>query len=133
MKISQACQAYLQHCKHNKQLSHHSISAYKRDLKCFMQAITIKYIRGYDREVLRQYLVHLNHSNLSKRTIKRRVACLKSMFRWLELEEQIEYNPFHKIEIKIKLPQQLPRNISKSNITKLYQAALAQLDFDQQI
>lgn len=128
MKIHQACKEYLHHCKHNKQLSHHSISAYKRDLTCFIQAVHITFLKDCNKEVLKQYLTHLNYSNLSKRTIKRRVACLKSMFRWLEMEEQIEYNPFHKLEIKIKLPLQLPRNISKINVSRVYQTALSELN-----
>ena len=133
MKIQKACSDFLKHCKYTKQLSYHTITAYNRDLVCFVELTKIKYVDECDKTVLKQYLISLNKMQLSKKTIKRRIACLKTMFRWLELDEVIEINPFHKIEIKIKLPQQLPRNIPKSDLVKVYNAAKHQIQNDRNI
>ena len=69
---------------------------------------------------------------LSIRTIKRRIACLKSMFRWLELEDIIEINPFHKTDVSLKTPNQLPRNISKSDLRKMLKSARSSLNLSKE-
>ncbi len=64
----------------------------------------------------------------SKSTVKRRVACYKSMFSWFENEELIQQTPFHKLDIKIKLPLRLPRNLSNEELKKLRRASIANLE-----
>ncbi len=127
MKINKVCDQFLSHCEYNKQLSHHSIAAYKRDLCCFVDFTTPINLLACDKFILKDYLKFLNTEGNAKKTIKRRLACLKSMFRWLELEEQIEINPFHKIDVSFKMPRQLPRNIPKSDLNKMLTAAKNQL------
>ena len=128
MKINEVCNQFLSHCEFSKQLSHHSITAYKRDLFCFTKFIGHIDLIACDKFKLKDYLKFLNEQGYAKKTIKRRLACLKSMFRWLELEEQIEVNPFHKIDVSFKLPRQLPRNIPKSDLYKMLATAKRQLN-----
>ncbi len=123
----------MSHCEHNKRLSEHTLAAYQRDLDCFLafkQSLTIV---DCDKEHLKRYVVWLNQQDLSVKTVKRRLACLKSMFRWLELEEVIENNPFHKLDFNLKLPRQLPRNIPKKELKKILKAArmLANVPVDE--
>jgi site-specific recombinase XerD len=132
MHSTQACKQFLAHCQHNKRLSAHTIKAYQQDLACFTLLTQAQVITCFDKKQLKDYLLQLHQMNLSLRTIKRRIACLKSMFRWLELEEVVDINPFHKADIQLKMPQQLPRNIPKSDLRKMLKAARLNLNLGKE-
>nr|VFJ58751.1 MAG: integrase/recombinase XerD [Candidatus Kentron sp. FM]VFJ60380.1 MAG: integrase/recombinase XerD [Candidatus Kentron sp. FM]VFK12789.1 MAG: integrase/recombinase XerD [Candidatus Kentron sp. FM] len=131
MKINDACQDYLDFCRHHKQLSEHSLRAYLIDLGEFQRfADPSLPITECDKHLLRGYARHLlTERNLKEASVKRRIACLKALFRWLETEDLLENNPFHKAAIKIKLPARLPRSLGKEEVRKLLQAPLAELGF----
>ncbi|WDE04577.1 tyrosine-type recombinase/integrase [Thalassomonas viridans] len=128
MLNNEVCEQFLSHCQHGKQLSPHTIRAYKQDLASFVKLVKEQDIQSFDKTQLKDYVIKLHQSELSIRTIKRRIACLKSMFRWLELEDIIEVNPFHKADISVKVPKQLPRNIPKNNLRKMLKAARLNLN-----
>lgn len=78
-----------------------------------------------DRQQLRQYLGHLFETRRLKETsVKRRIACLKVMFRWLELDEVITISPFHRLDARIRLPKRLPRNLTDDEVRKLRRVAM---------
>ena len=124
MKLAESCRQYLSHCQINKRLSSHSMRAYEHDLKHICEFYgPAKAVLDIDREQLKALITWLNQSDLSQASIKRRVACLKAMFRWMELEDIIETNPFHKLELKVKLPHRLPRNIPRQELITLLLSA----------
>nr|VFK81000.1 MAG: integrase/recombinase XerD [Candidatus Kentron sp. SD] len=131
MKISDACQDYLDFCRHHKQLSVHSLRAYFIDLGEFQRFAGLSLlITDCDKHLLRGYARHLlTERALKEASVKRRIACLKALFRWLETEELLEVNPFHKAAIKIKLPSRLPRSLGKDEIRKLLHAPVTGLGF----
>jgi len=45
----------------------------------------------------------------------------------LVFDEILSDNPFHKVDIKIKLPTQIPKNISKADLKNLHQTAINEL------
>ncbi|MCF6435979.1 tyrosine-type recombinase/integrase [Pseudoalteromonas sp. MMG022] len=128
MQISETCEQFLAYCKTNKQLSTLTLKAYRQDLTTFQSLVREQEISEFDKKQLQNYLHRLQQTSLSVRTIKRRIACLKAMFRWLEREEFIQTNPFHKADISIKVPTQLPRNIPKSNLRKMLRTARTNLN-----
>ncbi|MGL1956602.1 MAG: tyrosine-type recombinase/integrase [Colwellia sp.] len=132
MLTKDVCEQFLSHCQHTKQLSTHTIKAYKQDLASFNLLVQEQQIYDFDKKQLKNYVFQLHKMELSLRTIKRRIACLKSMFRWLELEDIIEVNPFHKTDVSIKLPRQLPRNIPKNNLRKMLKSARINLNLHKE-
>lgn len=85
-------------------------------------------IGSIDRTHLRGYLRHLFETRgLKETSVKRRVACLKVLFRWLELDEVIALNPFHRMDARIRLPQRLPRSLSHEEMRKLLGTAALRL------
>ena len=58
-------------------------------------------------------------SKFASRTMKRKVATLKTFFSFLEFEESIETNPFHKVRIKIKLDKLLPKILSIAELNAI--------------
>jgi len=114
MEISNACEAFLTHCQIDKNLSPHTLRAYRADLEdfgCFMGAKTK--ISECRKERFREYLSYLSQKRgLKEASSKRRFACLKAAFAWLEEEEILNENPFHKYKVRIKLPSRLPRALT---------------------
>lgn len=99
---------YLTACKSMKGLSELTLKAYRIDLKQFCN-----FMNGrdyFDKAELNAY-IHMLHRLYKPKSAKRKIACIKAFYRYMEIEEIIAFNPFHKIIIKYKEPIKLPRTI----------------------
>lgn len=107
---------YLYVCKKSKGLSKATLKAYKIDFKQFEEFMFDKnYLSKND---LVAY-VQLQHDRYKPKTAKRKIACIKAFYHYLEIENIIEYNPFHKILLKYKEPILLPKTIPLDYIYKI--------------
>lgn len=129
MNLQQASDEFLTQCRVVKNLSPHTLRAYATDLQEFIAfAGADLLVAGVDRPQLRAYLRHLFEVRRLKETsIKRRLACLKVMFRWLELDEVIPISPFHRLDARIKMPRRLPRCLSAEEARQLLAAPASRL------
>jgi site-specific recombinase XerD len=126
MNVAHACADFLTHCRVAKDLSSRTLRAYTIDLSEFERFVGIgTQVDIVDRPSRRRYLTHLFEARKLKETsVKRRLACLKVMFRWLELDEVISVSPFHRLDARIRLPKRLPRNLSDDEVRRLRRIAL---------
>lgn len=121
MDIAEAIKFFITHCLYEKNLGSNTITAYKIDLKQFSEFLkkneysTI--LVEIDKVILREYLEHLN--TYKPKTIKRKIACLKAMFSFLEFEDAIAINPFRKMRIRIKEPKNLPISMSNDEVKQI--------------
>lgn len=131
MQLRQACDEFLVHCRVAKNLSPHSLRAYAIDLEEFQRFFgPIRGVGEVDRNGLRGYLRHLFDARKLKETsIKRRLACLKVLFRWLEQEDVVPITPFHRFDGRLKLPQRLPRSLTRDEMRRLLDHAAQQAGF----
>lgn len=129
MDIATACTEFLAHCRVAKKLSHHTLRAYTSDLMEFRGfAGAARPVGSVDRTLLRGYLAHLfERRGLKEASVKRRIACLKAMYRWLELEETVAISPFHRMDLRIRLPRRLPRNLGREELRRLLAAPAKRL------
>lgn len=126
MKLSEVCGLYLDYCKNIKNLSTLSVNAYYHDLKSFQNLMGEGCkIATVSRQSIYQYIDSLFEEEKSASTVKRRIACLKTMFKWLDEEGIIQHNPFSKFDLKIKIPRRLPRNIKVNELKQMAQSAQA--------
>ena len=125
LTVARACESFLLHCRVARNLSLHTLRAYGADLSEFARfAGADTEIEACDRACLRAYLQHLFEvRHLKEASVKRRMACLKAMFRWLEREGALELSPFHRMELNIRLPKRLPRSLTRGEIRALLAAA----------
>ena len=86
-----------------KGAAQHTLNSYAHDLRQFMEFAgeDIQWERVSKAE-LRRFLSHLNRQGYSRRTVSRKVSCLRSFFRFLLKEEIISSNP----ALDIELPKQ---------------------------
>jgi integrase/recombinase XerD len=115
---------FLFHCRVEKNLSIHTLKAYKLDLDQFINYLSINGkvidIEKIDKQTLREYLQQLVENNKIK-TVKRKIATLKALFNYLEFEDRIPVNPFRKMRIKIKEPLHLPGVLTLNEVKTLFQ------------
>ena len=128
INIEKEAQNYLTVCSDSKGLSTLTIKAYKIDLKQF--CLYMKRRGCFDKNELSAYINSL-HQHYKPKTAKRKIACLKAFYRYMEIEEIIEINPFHKITLKYKEPITLPKTIPIATVKDILRYSYSRLDSAQ--
>ena len=119
-ELSNEIENYLRVCADAKGLSPLTLKAYKIDFKQFST-----FMDGKDclsKECLCEYIEHL-HRRYKPKSAKRKVACIKAFYRYMEMEDIIEINPFHKIKVKYKEPFVLPKIIPLPDVQNILRYA----------
>lgn len=117
MVLKEEIDKYLHYCRFQKELDGKTVKAYRQDLQQFMTFMEW-YDKGMGKEAINAYLQHI-HDNYKQKTVKRKIASVKALFHYLEEEEVIEHDPFHKIKTKFKEEMILPKIVPRSVIEKL--------------
>jgi integrase/recombinase XerC len=88
--------------------SPHTIKGYAKDLEVFAAYIGPSDWKRIDHIRIRGFLSHLYERGLSKPSVARALAALRSLYRWLAREGIVEQNPAALVSTP-KLPKKLPR------------------------
>jgi integrase/recombinase XerD len=80
-----------------------------------------------DKTHLRGFIRHL-HAFLAERSLKRKVATMKSLFHFLEREDVIPVSPFRKMDVRIREARRLPRTVPIDQIARLFRHVYAARD-----
>src|SRR5215471_18986858 len=88
--------------------SPHTTKAYRTDLEQFSAYAGPQGWRDIDHVLIRGYLSNLYERGLSKTSVARALAALRSLYRWLAQEGEVDQNPA-KLVATPKLPKKLPR------------------------
>jgi len=88
--------------------SPHTIKAYRTDLAQFAEYVGPQSWRDIDHVLIRGYLANLYERGLSKTSVARALAALRSLYKWLAQEGEVEQNPAALVATP-KLPKKLPR------------------------
>lgn len=88
--------------------SSHTIKAYTGDLAAFAEYVGSRGLREIDHVTIRGFLSHLYEKGLSKTSVARSLAAVRSLYRWLAQEGVVEQNPAALVSTP-KLPKKLPR------------------------
>ena len=126
MDFTRLSTEFLEHCR-RKGLSLHTQRAYRQDLRDY--GAWLRRIEGrdpLDKETVVGWISNLHDRGLAPASIKRRIACLKVKFGWLEDEERIASNVFHTLKTRIRLPRRLPRDLTKDELRALFARAAAE-------
>lgn len=116
---------YLDDCKYMKGLSEKTLKAYSIDLKQFSEFCADKHWN--EKEKIEEY-IKAQYSKSKPKTAKRKIACIKAFFHYLENGDLILSSPFHKITIKRREPLVLPKVIPVPILTKMLEIAYKRHD-----
>ena len=125
--MNQALAGYLRHLSLEKNSSELTVKSYREDLT---QSIT--FLRGHTalanlspKQVttrhVRAFIAWLTEQNYSRATIARRIASLRSLYRYLQRQQKVDRDPTDGLKGP-KLDQNLPHFLSQEDIDKLLNA-----------
>jgi integrase/recombinase XerC len=89
-------------------VSPHTIKAYTQDVEAFSIHVGTRKWHEIDHVTVRGFLSSLYEKGLSKTSVARSLAAVRSLYRWLAQEGVVEQNPAALVSTP-KLPKKLPR------------------------
>ncbi len=107
---------FINYLSYEKRFSQHTILAYKKDIEQYfdlMDLHTDNDVLQVNYQLLRSYLVSLVGQELENTTINRKLSSVKTFYKYLRQQGEIEINPTAKIKSlkqKKTLPQFVPEN-----------------------
>jgi integrase/recombinase XerC len=105
--VAKAVADFLRHLR-ERNASPHTIKAYKQDLTLFAAYSGSRGWKQIDHIAVRGFLSQLYDKGLSKTSVARALAAVRSLYRWLAREGVVEQNPA-KLVSTPKLAKKLPR------------------------
>jgi integrase/recombinase XerC len=124
--------AFIQYLQFEKRCSEHTVTAYQTDLTQFQDYFEFKSISDLGDLTslsLRSWVVHLIDSGLTNRTVNRKIATLRTLFRWMRKEGIVKANPMAKIHGP-KNEKRLPVFAKESELDSNKLAEMYNNDFD---
>jgi tyrosine recombinase XerC len=121
---------FLRHLEKERDVSPHTLTAYRRDLAAFVEFLGGYYgtegwsWEGVDRLAMRGFLAHLARTGVGKRTMSRTLSGVRSFYRWMHRNELVEANPARAVGAP-KLDKHLPGYLDRAQIDLLFQLAEA--------
>lgn len=119
---------YLRMLAHERQLSPHTLTAYRRDLEDLRVFLT-DYLgtpdwgwEEVDRLGLRSFMGWCLRRKLSRRTIGRKLSAVRGFFRFLHLEDRLPLNPARAVRAP-KTEKRLPGHLSRPEMSALFDLA----------
>ena len=115
-------ETFLKYLSFEKRYSQHTVDAYRKDLQQFSDFIASDFEITNLEEVkhphIRSWIVSLMDQELSPRSVNRKIATLKSFFKFLLAREYVELNPTSQIK-PLKTEKDLPSFVKEDEITNL--------------
>jgi integrase/recombinase XerC len=128
MLRSDEVEDFLLHLEKERDVSPHTLKAYRRDLSELLEFLASYYgerdwsWQGVDRLALRGFLAYLNRKKLGKRTIARALSAVRSFYSYLNRNEIVDANPARAVSSP-KLDKYLPGYLDRAQIELLFQTA----------
>jgi len=107
----------------DRNASQHTVKAYRTDLAQFAGYVGPLGWRDIDHVLIRGYLSSLYERGLSKTSVARALASLRSLYKWLAQEGIVERNPA-KLVATPKLPKKLPRVPTVEEVNTVLDSAM---------
>lgn len=115
-------ESFLKYLQFEKRLSSHTVLAYEKDLKQLQSFLTesfeIEELKNCNHAQLRSWIVQLIEAGYSPKTVNRKIATLKSFYKFLNAREFIESNPASRLN-PLKVEKPLPVFVRESEIDVL--------------
>ena len=122
MGISEITKRYLKdfliYLEVEKNFSKHTIRAYHSDILSFLLWLDSTPVEQTDHTKLKDYLVFIQRFNYSKTTLSRKIAAIRTFYRFLYREKIIETNPANSVHAP-KKNKTLPKFLTGKEIEQI--------------
>ena len=102
-----------------KNFSKHTVTAYSSDILSFLIWLDERSVEEVNYNLIREYLLYIQQFNYSKTTTARKIASLRTFYRFLYREKVIEANPALGIHAP-KKGKPLPEFLTEQEIEKIF-------------
>jgi integrase/recombinase XerC len=120
--------AFLDHLRHERRLSSHTLENYARDLgriQAWCDTKAIPAWNGLDQQHIRDYAAWRHRRGISGKTIQRELSALRSLFRYLLREGATETDPAQGVRAP-KTQRRLPATLDADQINRLLEGGDSQ-------
>ena len=122
--------SFLKYLQFEKRVSRHTLLAYKTDLQQFSAFIQTTFAEfkpeAADYGMIRSWIINLVEGKIEALSVNRKIACLRSFYKFLLRQECISKDPMLKIK-GLKTKKQLPSFVKEGDMMAL----LDHTDFDR--
>ncbi len=116
-------QRFLHYLQYEKRFSPHTLKAYKNDLGQFIKFLLHTFEISESNQVqhfhIRSWIVHLLEKGNTTRSINRKLSCLKTYFKFLLKQGDLENSPMAKV-LPPKSGKRLPVFVNEKNMEFLF-------------
>ncbi len=119
--MEQSLARFFGYLEAERNASEHTIKNYRIDLRDFFEFIQSKPLPQIDYLDIRRYLGVLKERQYQKSTVSRKLACLRSFFKFLTRENVLKINPAAGIQSP-KKEKRLPKCLELSEVVNLLEA-----------
>lgn len=126
MLLTVLVDSYFIYLESEKNMALYTIKAYNSDWMDFLYFLEKELglevssldVGSIDHSTIRKYLVYLHEKGLAKSTAARRLAAIKSFFRYLLKKEIIAQDPLRDVSTP-KIPKRLPRYLEQEDMSRV--------------
>lgn len=119
--LDSVIETFLSHCAHHRKLSGHTLKAYRHDLRHLRRFCSVSdgeiSIETIDRALIQRWLGSMTAEK--PRTVRRRLAAIKSMFTSMERLGETSENPLGRLRCDVRIGDSLPRTVGRETVKSL--------------
>jgi|SRR5688572_23757834 len=127
--------SFLKHLQYEKRLSRNTVLAYENDLQQLQQFLITTHsaaeISTATYTMVRSWIVSLVESGIEPSSVNRKIACLRTFFKFLMKQEIITNDPMAKISV-LKMKRRLPAFVKEDDMVNLLDNHVFSDTFDDQ-
>jgi integrase/recombinase XerC len=114
--------SFLKYLQYEKRVSKHTLLAYEHDLEqytSFLKEVFPDYVpETADYGIIRSWIIQLVDSGIMPSSVNRKIASLKTFYKFLMRQETIKKNPMTKIRV-LKTQKRLPSFVKEGDMVNL--------------
>ena len=116
-------ETFYKYLEFERRSSNHTLTSYKTDLnqfkKFYNNLSNLEEIANADKRSIRSWIIELSLNNNSKKTINRKIATLKSYYKFLIKRGIIRNNPTNNIK-SLKTDQNIPKFLKENDLAIVF-------------
>jgi integrase/recombinase XerC len=124
---------FLKYLQYEKRYSAHTLLAYSTDLRQFSDFIKAEFEELPENAsygIIRSWVISLSEAGTDARSINRKIACLRSYYKFLVRQEIITKDPTVRIKI-LKVKKKLPHFVTETDMTSVLDGEMLPYSFEE--